>query len=194
MSRALYPGTFDPITNGHVDLIHRASRLFDELVVAVAASKRKGSLFTLDERTALVRESITGVSNVRVTSFSGLLAHEFDTQRVDVAIRGLRAVSDFEYELMMALMNRKLSDRFETVFLMPSEQYVYLHSSLVREVFALGGDISHLVPKPVLEAFRKKRNHAGAAGGGPGARTGAVPEAPAKKRATRPPARGKSRR
>jgi pantetheine-phosphate adenylyltransferase len=161
MSRALYPGTFDPITNGHVDLIHRASRLFDELVVAVAASKRKGALFTLEERTALVRASVAGLRNVRVTSFHGLLAHEFESQRVDVAIRGLRAVSDFEYELMMALMNRKLSDRFETVFLMPSEQYVYLHSSLVREVFTLGGDISHLVPAPVLEALREKRNAVG---------------------------------
>jgi pantetheine-phosphate adenylyltransferase len=156
MKRALYPGTFDPITNGHVDLIHRASRLFDELVVAVAASKRKGALFTLEERTALVRESVADVGNVRITSFDGLLAHEFEHLKVDVVIRGLRAVSDFEYELMMALMNRKLSDRFETVFLMPSEQYVYLHSSLVREVFALGGDIRHLVPKPVLEAFRRK--------------------------------------
>jgi pantetheine-phosphate adenylyltransferase len=160
MSRALYPGTFDPITNGHVDLIHRASRLFDELVVAVAASKRKGALFTLDERVELVRESVKDVRNVKVTPFSGLLAHEFDKQKVDVAIRGLRAVSDFEYELMMALMNRKLSDHFETVFLMPSEQYVYLHSSLVREVFALGGDIRHLVPKPVLEAFRRKQKGA----------------------------------
>ena len=156
MSKALYPGTFDPITNGHVDLIHRASRLFDELVIAVAESKRKGSLFDLAERTTLVRESIKGVRNVRVVSFAGLLADEFEKQRVDVVIRGLRAVSDFEYELMMALMNRKLSDKFETVFLMPSEQYVYLHSSLVREVFALGGDIAHLVPPPVLEAFRKR--------------------------------------
>jgi pantetheine-phosphate adenylyltransferase len=170
MTRALYPGTFDPITNGHVDLIHRASRLFDELVIAVAESRRKGSLFDLAERTALVRESIAGVKNVRVTSFQGLLAHEFEAQRVDVVIRGLRAVSDFEYELMMALMNRKLSDRFETVFLMPSEQYVYLHSSLVREVYALGGDISHLVPKPVLKAFQKKRPLSGTPASGVGGR------------------------
>jgi pantetheine-phosphate adenylyltransferase len=104
------------------------------------------------------------VKNVRVTNFSGLLAAEFEKQKVDVVIRGLRAISDFEYELMMALMNRKLSDHFETVFLMPSEQYVYLHSSLVREVFALGGDIRHLVPPPVLEALRKKRPGVGAGG------------------------------
>ena len=179
MSRALYPGTFDPITNGHVDLIHRASRLFDELVIAVAESKRKGALFDIDERPRLVRESVAGLHNVRVTSFNGLLAHEFEVQRVDVAIRGLRAVSDFEYELMMALMNRKLNKTFETVFLMPSEQYVYLHSSLVREVFALGGDISHLVPPPVLKAFRGK----------PGARR----TTPAKKKA-RPRSRRRTSR
>jgi pantetheine-phosphate adenylyltransferase len=161
VTRALYPGTFDPITNGHVDLIHRASRLFDELVIAVAESKRKGAAFTLAERLRLVRRSIGAVDNVSVTSFQGLLADEFRIQKVDVVIRGLRAISDFEYELMMALMNRKLNDRFETVFLMPSEQYVYLHSSLVREVFALGGDISHLVPPPVLAAFRAKRSRAG---------------------------------
>lgn len=161
MTRALYPGTFDPITNGHVDLIHRASRLFDELVIAVAESKRKGAAFSLTERTRLVKQSIGPLANVKVTSFNGLLADEFQTRKVDVVIRGLRAISDFEYELMMALMNRKLNDRFETVFLMPSEQYVYLHSSLVREVFALGGDISHLVPAPVLAAFRAKRKRRG---------------------------------
>jgi len=158
VARALYPGTFDPITNGHVDVIQRASRLFDELVIAVAASKRKGAVFTLAERTRLVKASIGDLENVRVVSFQGLLADEFQTHKVDVVIRGLRAVSDFEYEMMMALMNRKLDPRFETVFLMPSEQYVYLHSSLVREVFALGGDISLLVPPPVLAAFRKRRS------------------------------------
>ena len=157
MTRALYPGTFDPITNGHVDLIHRASRLFDELIIAVAASKRKGAFFTLNERTKLVRESIDGLKNVRVVSFKGLLADEFASHEVDVVIRGLRAVSDFEFELMMALMNRKLNKRFETAFLMPSEQYVYLHSSLVREVFALGGDVTHFVPPPVLRALKTKR-------------------------------------
>ena len=157
MAKALYPGTFDPITNGHVDLIHRASRLFDELIVAVAASKRKGAFFTQTERTRLVKESIREVPNVRVVSFKGLLADEFAAQKVDVVVRGLRAVSDFEFEWMMALMNRKLNARFETAFLMPSEKYVYLHSSLVREVVALGGDVTHLVPEPVLAAFKAKR-------------------------------------
>jgi pantetheine-phosphate adenylyltransferase len=156
VTRALYPGTFDPITNGHVDLIHRASRLFDELIIAVAASKRKGAFFSLAERTRFVRTCVARLDNVRVTSFRGLLADEFGIQKVDVVIRGLRAISDFEYELMMALMNRKLNERFETVFLMPSEQYVYLHSSLVREVFALGGDVSQLVPPTVLAAFRRR--------------------------------------
>jgi len=130
MTRALYPGTFDPITNGHVDLIHRASRLFDELVIAVAESKSKGALFDLEERTDLVRRSIARVKNVRVTNFNGLLADEFEKQKVDVVIRGLRAISDFEYELMMALMNRKLSDRFETVLLRRSEQEGCVHSAL----------------------------------------------------------------
>ena len=190
MSRALYPGTFDPITNGHVDLIHRASRLFDELVIAVAESKSKGALFDLEERTELVRRSIGRVKNVRVTSFGGLLADEFEKQKVDVVIRGLRAISDFEYELMMALMNRKLSDRFETVFLMPSEQYVYLHSSLVREVYALGGDIRHLVPAPVLEAFRKKRPVRVGAGGRRGPHGAGRPARSAATRGRRKRARG----
>jgi pantetheine-phosphate adenylyltransferase len=157
VTKALYPGTFDPITNGHLDLIRRASRLFDELVIAVAEATHKDATFSLDERRALVEASVAGIDKVRVERFSGLLAEEFQRQGVDVVIRGLRAVSDFEYELMLALMNRKLNEDFETVFLMPSEQYIYLHSSLVREVFALGGDISTLVPPPVLEAFREKR-------------------------------------
>jgi len=157
VTKALYPGTFDPITNGHLDVIRRASRLFDELIIAVAEATHKDATFSLEERKALVEASVAGVEKVRVVRFSGLLAEEFEKQHVAVVIRGLRAVSDFEYELMLALMNRKLNEAFETVFLMPSEQYIYLHSSLVREVFALGGDIANLVPPPVLEAFRRKR-------------------------------------
>jgi len=156
--RALYPGTFDPITNGHLDVIRRASRLFGELVIAVARSSHKDAFFTLEERQALIEASVGDIDNVQVVSFKGLLAKEFETQGVDVVIRGLRAVSDFEYELMLALMNRKLNDRFETAFLMPSEQYIYLHSSLVREVFTLGGDVSQLVPRPVLDALVKRRS------------------------------------
>jgi len=156
VTRALYPGTFDPITNGHLDVIQRASRLFDELVIAVAESREKNAVFSIAERQQLIKASVKGIEGVSVTSFSGLLADEFRTRGVDVVIRGLRAVSDFEYELMLALMNRKLNPEFETVFLMPSEQYVYLHSSLVREVFSLGGDVSALVPTPVLEAFERR--------------------------------------
>lgn len=156
--RAMYPGTFDPVTNGHVDVIHRASRLFDELVIAVAEAQNKNAFFTLEERTELAQQAVGHIDNVSVVSFDGLLAEEFGRRSADVIIRGLRAVSDFEYELMMALMNRKLTPDFETVFLMPSEQYIYLHSSLVREVFALGGDISGFVPHHVIDAFERKRN------------------------------------
>jgi len=163
VKRALYPGTFDPITNGHLDVIRRASRLFDELVIAVAEARHKNAFFSLDERRDQIERSLGGIEKVRVVSFSGLLAEEFEKQSVDVVIRGLRAVSDFEYELMLALMNRKLNSEFETVFLMPSEQYIYLHSSLVREVFVLGGDISALVPPAVLEAFEAKRAGRGGA-------------------------------
>lgn len=156
MKNALYPGTFDPVTNGHVDIIRRASRLFDHLEIAVAESHHKTAFFSLEQRRALVEETVNGIDNVTVTTFSGLLAHKFKAASVDVVIRGLRAVSDFEYELMLALMNRKLNPNFETAFLMPSEQYIYLHSSLVREVFALGGSIKDLVPPVVLAAFEGK--------------------------------------
>ncbi len=157
MKKALYPGTFDPITNGHLDIIKRASRIFDHLTVTVAEAYHKKALFSLDERRRLVENSIGDLSNVAVRTFSGLLAEEFRNLEINVVIRGLRAVSDFEYELMLALMNRKLEPTFETVFLMPSEQYIYLHSSMVREMMQLGGDVSDLVPPPVLEAFTGKK-------------------------------------
>jgi pantetheine-phosphate adenylyltransferase len=155
MKKAMYPGTFDPLTNGHLDIIDRASKLFDLLIVAVAEGIHKDTIFPLATRKRLVEESIVGVKNVEVITLSGLLATECKRRSVDVVIRGLRAVSDFEYELMMALMNRKLHPGFETVFLMPSEQYIYLHSSMVREVIGLGGDASDLVPKAVIEAFKE---------------------------------------
>jgi len=157
LKKALYPGTFDPITNGHLDIIKRASKIFDELTIAVAAAHHKKALFSLKEREGLVETSVKGLSNVKVMTFSGLLADEFKSLSVDVVIRGLRAVSDFEYELMLALMNRKLEPAFETVFLMPSEPYIYLHSSMVREILELGGDVSELVPPPVLAAFAGKK-------------------------------------
>lgn len=160
MKRALYPGTFDPITNGHVDIIKRASKLFDTLIIAVAEGVHKEIHFPWKTRKRLVEQCTKDMKGVSVESFSGLLADQCKRLSVDVVIRGLRAVSDFEYEFMMALMNRNLNPGFETIFMMPSEQYIYLHSSLVREIFSLGGDISHLVPEPVNRSLmrgRKKR-------------------------------------
>ena len=152
---ALYPGTFDPITNGHVDLVQRISSLFDRVIVAVAAGHHKDPLLTLEQREIVVRESLEGFDRVEVVTFDGLLVEEFRKRKVDVVIRGLRAVSDFEYELMIALMNRKLQPEFETVFLMPSEKYIYLHSSLVKEIYKLGGDIECLVPEPVVRRLKE---------------------------------------
>lgn len=156
MTKALYPGTFDPITNGHVDIIKRASELFDELIVAVAKGVHKQTSFSLKTRKRLVEESAREIGNVEVTVLPGLLAEQCKRMSVDVVIRGLRAVSDFEHEMMMALMNRRLYPGFETIFLMPSERYIYLHSSTVKEVFALGGDVSDLVPPSVQKAFRRR--------------------------------------
>ena len=152
---ALYPGTFDPITNGHVDLVKRAAKLFDRVVVAVAAGVHKAPFLSLEQRFELARASLGDIEGVEVATFDGLLVEEFTKRGVDVVIRGLRAVSDFEYELMIALMNRKLNPKFETVFLMPSEQYIYLHSSLVKEIYRLGGDVSCLVPKAVAKKMRE---------------------------------------
>ena len=152
---ALYPGTFDPVTNGHVDLVRRAAKIFDRVIVAVAKGIHKDPFLTLDERRQLVAEALEGIEGVEVVSFDGLLVEEFRTRSVDVVIRGLRAVSDFEYELMIALINRKLDPQFETVFLMPSEQYIYLHSSLVKEIYQLGGEITCLVPPCVPKRLKE---------------------------------------
>jgi pantetheine-phosphate adenylyltransferase len=154
--KALYPGTFDPITNGHLDIIDRASHLFDSVIVAVAKGVHKKTHLSLKTRQRLVETCVKGKKNVSVVSFTGLLAEQCERLKVKAVIRGLRAVSDFEYELMMALMNRKLNPGFETIFLMPSEQHIYLHSSLVCEIFSLGGDISCLVPEPVQKALERE--------------------------------------
>ncbi len=156
MRTAIYPGSFDPVTNGHLDLMARASRMFDRLIVAVAVNKGKTCLFDRDQRVRQVTEATTNMKNVDVVQFSGLLAKFVENRGAVAIIRGLRAVSDFEYEFQLALMNRALTRHAETVFLMPSLEYVYLSSSLVKDVAQNGGDVSELVPRCVNEALREK--------------------------------------
>jgi pantetheine-phosphate adenylyltransferase len=153
---AIYPGSFDPITNGHLDLIERGSRVFDRVVVAVLRNERKQPLFTADERMEMLREVVRGFSNVEVDSFDGLLVDYAAGKGAHLIMRGIRAVSDYEYELQMALMNRRLRPEIETVFLMSGEAYSFISSQLVKEVIRLGGNISGLVP-PLVEATLKKR-------------------------------------
>ncbi len=155
--RAVYPGSFDPITNGHLDVLVRAQKLFDEVVIAVAANSSKQSLFTLEERVALVRETTKDLNPAPiVTCLDGLLVDFVEKQEACAIVRGLRAVSDFEYELQIALTNRKLKPDVETIFLMPRESYTYLSSSIVRELARLGGDIGAFVPPSIQAALRLK--------------------------------------
>jgi len=156
---AIYPGTFDPITNGHLSLIQRAIKLFDRLVVAVAENKYKNPLFSHNERYNLVKHSLKSNKNIKVVKFGGLLADLAKEHNARAIIRGLRAVSDFESEFQMALMNRKLARDVETVFLMPALSWVYLSSTIVKDVACNHGDISSLVPAPVAEALLKKVNN-----------------------------------
>ena len=156
MRRAIYPGSFDPVTNGHLDVIGRARKLFDEIVVAVAHNDEKQPLFSLEERLALLGDALDKIDHVRVAQFDGLLVDFAVAQEANAVIRGLRAVSDFEFEFQMALMNRKLQDSVETIFLMPKEEYTYLSSRLVKEIARLGGNVSGFVPRPVVEALAKK--------------------------------------
>ena len=156
MKTAIYPGSFDPVTKGHLDLTTRASPMFDKLIVAVASSREKDYLFDCDERLRLVTEATSSIDNVETVRFSGLLANLVEERNALAIIRGLRAVSDFEYEFQLALMNRQLVQRAETVFLMPSLKYVYLSSSLVKEVAQNGGDVSSFVPRCVENALKKK--------------------------------------
>ncbi len=154
--RAIYPGSFDPVTNGHLDVIERARKLFDEVVVAVAHNDQKQPFFTLEERLDLLRKAIGDRDHVRVEPLDGLLVDFAIAQKSTAVIRGLRAISDFEFEFQMALMNRKLEASVETIFLMPKEEYTYLSSRIVKEIGRLGGDISQFVPACVAEAFGKK--------------------------------------
>ncbi len=156
MRRAIYPGSFDPITAGHLDVIHRAARLFDELVVAVAHNDQKKSMFSTEERIALIRESIAGAGNIRVASFDGLLVEFAKRESAVAVVRGLRAISDFEFEFQMALMNRKLDATIETIFLTPREEYTYLSSRIVKEIARLGGNVEAFVPPSVVRALREK--------------------------------------
>lgn len=154
---AVYPGSFDPIHNGHLDIIERCRPMFDELLVAVLYNEEKKPLFSVEERVQTIRELVGGNGSCRVESFSGLLVDFMDRVGAGIVVRGLRAVSDFEYELQMALMNRRLNPRVETVFMMPKEDYIYLSSRLVKEVHFLGGDVTGLVPERVLELLRARR-------------------------------------
>lgn len=154
MIKAIYPGTFDPITNGHVDLIRRASRLFPELIIAVAENTRKNPFFSLEMRIQCVKDAVTDLPGVLVIGFTELLIDFVKKHAGSVIVRGLRAASDFEYEFQLAGMNRKLDKQIETVFLTPSEEYLFISSTLVREIAALGGDVSRFVPKSVIHALK----------------------------------------
>ena len=155
-TRIIYPGTFDPITNGHIDLVSRAARMFDEVVVAIAYGHHKNPIFTLDERVELAKESLAHLNNVEFVGFDGLLVNFFQEQKATAVLRGLRAISDFEYEFQLANMNRQLDPQFEAVFLTPSEQYSFISSTLVREIARLRGDVTRFVPPVVVEAFQRK--------------------------------------
>ena len=156
MKKALYPGTFDPVTNGHLDLIERASLLFDRLVVAVADNPSKETLLTREERVSLLKASVKGLKNMEIKHFSGLTAEYARKLKAMAIIRGLRVFSDFEYEFQMALMNRKLVPEVETVLLVPSEQHTYLSSSLIKDIARFKGNISRFVPAPAAEKLKEK--------------------------------------
>ena len=156
-TRVIYPGTFDPITNGHIDLVSRAAKMFDEVVVAIAIGHHKNPVFSLQERVDLAQSSLSHLPNVEFVGFDGLLVNFFREQKATAVLRGLRAVSDFEYEFQLANMNRRLYSNFEAVFLTPSEQYSFISSTLVREIARLNGDVTQFVPQAVVEAFKRKQ-------------------------------------
>ena len=155
---AIFPGSFDPLTNGHVDIILRSAHLFERILVAVLVNAEKQPLFTAEERVAIVRDVFREYPNIEVDTFDGLLVEYARKRRASAIVRGLRAVSDFEYEFQMALMNRHLEPTLETVFMMPAEQYTYLSSRLIKEVYKLGGEVKGLVPAAVEDAMRRKQS------------------------------------
>jgi pantetheine-phosphate adenylyltransferase len=156
LTRAVYPGSFDPVTNGHIDLIKRSSALFDEVVVAILRNATKTPLFSVEERKEMLDEAVRDLKNVTVTSFAGLLVDYVENIEASVIIRGIRAISDYEYELQMALMNRRLSSKIETVFMLPAEAYSFLSSRLVKEIAQHGGSIQGLVPEDVEKRLADK--------------------------------------
>jgi len=156
LKTAVYPGTFDPITNGHIDIIKRALNIFDKVIIAISVDSTKNPFFTVEERIKMISEAVKDIQRIEIDSFSGLLVDYAKKTNAIAVIRGLRAVSDFEYEFQMALMNRRLNENIETVFLMPNEKFTYLNSSIVREVVSLGGDISDFVPENVKKELKKK--------------------------------------
>jgi pantetheine-phosphate adenylyltransferase len=153
---AVYPGSFDPLTNGHVDIITRGARLFDRIIVAMLVNAEKAPLFSMDERVEIARAVFKSHPKVEVDTFGGLLVDYVERRQAQVIVRGLRAVSDFEFEFQMALMNQRLNPKIDTVFMMPAEQYTYISSRLIKEVFALGGRVHGLVPELVEERLREK--------------------------------------
>lgn len=153
---AVYPGTFDPITYGHIDLIKRASRIFDKVIVAVAHNKPKGTLFSVRERVAMLKDAVKGMENVVIDDFDGLVVKYVKEQGSAVMIRGLRMLTDFEYEFQMALTNRKLASDIETIFMMPHEEYSYISSKLIKEAAVLGADLTSFIPKACAAALKKK--------------------------------------
>lgn len=159
MRKVVYPGTFDPVTNGHIDIVYRATDLFDEVVVTVAQNPAKTCLFSIAERVEMLEESLKGIEGVIVDSFDGLVVDHAQEVGAIGIIRGLRAISDFEYEFQMALMNRKLDDNLRTIFLMPHEKYTYLNSTIIRNLAQFHGDVSDFVPKVVEKKLREKFNY-----------------------------------
>lgn len=156
LKSAIYPGTFDPITFGHLDVIERSAELFDFITIAIAIGSSKKTLFTVDERIQMIKQSTKKFKNVSVKSFKGLMVDYACSEKADAVIRGLRAISDFEYEFQMALTNRRIAENITTVFLMPNEKYTYLNSTLVREIASYGGDVSPFVPPHVLKKLKEK--------------------------------------